>query len=90
MIDRLRASNEWKFAGVLRQSDGVLCAAWWTLLVVRGSLPALFAIAMGALVGAVQARNTLTGPLALTGAIFLLLQVLPPIHVATGANLGSG
>ena len=47
MIVRLRARNEWKFAGVLPQADRALAVAWWTLLLLRGSLPALFAIAMG-------------------------------------------
>jgi ATP-binding cassette, subfamily B, bacterial len=55
---------------------------------LRGILPAAFAIAMGALVGAVQRGSTLTGPLAVAGAIFVLLQVLSPIHQAVSANLG--
>ena len=33
---------------------------WWTALVVRSLLPALFAIAMGLLVGAVEADGDLT------------------------------
>ena len=89
MIERLRASNEWKFAGVIGLADGRLAALWWSLLVLRGLLPALFAIAMGGLVSAVQQRGELTEPLALAGLIFVLLQVLPPIHHATGTNLGS-
>ena len=40
VIDRLRARDEWKFAGVLRQADRSLTVAWWTLLVLRGVLPA--------------------------------------------------
>jgi ATP-binding cassette subfamily B protein len=89
LIERLRASNEWKFAGVIGQADGRLAAAWWGLLVLRGLLPALFAIAMGTLVSAVQRHGELGAPLALAGTIFVLLQVLPPIHQAAGANLGS-
>ena len=89
MIERLRARNEWKFAGVLPQADRALAAAWWTLLVLRGLLPALFAIAMGSLVGAVQRGDDLAAPLALVGVVFVLLQVLSPIHHAVGANLGS-
>ncbi|HME72107.1 MAG TPA: hypothetical protein VKM54_19890 [Myxococcota bacterium] len=53
MLEQLRATNEWKFAGVLPQADRRLAVAWWTILVLRGLLPALFAIAMGWLVGAV-------------------------------------
>lgn len=89
VVERLRASNEWKFAGALRQADRALAAAWWTLLVVRGLLPALFAVAMGELVGTVQQSGNLAVPLGLAGAVFVLLQVLPPIHHAAGANLGS-
>ncbi|HXB74870.1 MAG TPA: ABC transporter ATP-binding protein [Candidatus Acidoferrales bacterium] len=89
MIERLRASNNWKFAGVIGQADGRLAAAWWSLLLLRGLLPALFAVTMGGLVGAVQQHGDLAAPLALAGIVFVLLQVLPPIHHATGANLGS-
>jgi ABC-type multidrug transport system fused ATPase/permease subunit len=89
VIERLRARKEWTFAGVLPQADRALALAWWTLLVLRGSLPALFAIAMGSLVGAVQRGDDLTAPLGLVGVVFVLLQVLSPIHHAVGANLGS-
>jgi ATP-binding cassette, subfamily B, bacterial len=89
MIDRLRVRDEWKFAGVLRQADPSLTFAWWTLLVLRGVLPALFAIAMGGLVQTVQQGGNLAQPLGLVGVVFVLLQVLSPIHQAVGANLGS-
>src|SRR6202045_5336829 len=51
-------------------------------------LPAVFAIAMGVLVAAVQGGDSLASGLALVGAVFVLLQVLTPIHQAVGANLG--
>lgn len=89
MIERLRASNEWKFIGVLPRADRTLAIGWWTVLVLRGTLPALFAIAMGALVGAVQRGEPLAGPLALIAAVFIPLQVLSPVHQAIGANLGN-
>src|SRR3989449_2126154 len=89
VIERLRARNEWKFAGVLLQADRALAVAWWTLLVLRGLLPALFAIAMGGLVGAVQRGDALAAPLGLVGVVFVRLQVLSPMHHAIGANLGS-
>src|SRR6266851_3069974 len=88
MIHGLRERNEWKFFGVLPKADDVLAAAWWAVLVLRGVLPAVFAIAMGVLVGAVQRADGLTGPLAFVGAVFVLLQVLTPIHQAVSANLG--
>src|SRR5436309_6582021 len=43
---------------------------------------------MGVLVGAVQRGDPLTGPVALVGAVFVLLQVLSPIHQAISSNLG--
>src|SRR2546427_1743968 len=89
VIERLRARNEWQFAGVLLQADRALAVAWWTLLLVRGLVPALCAMGMGRLVGAVQRGDDLTAPLGLVGVVFVLLQVLSPIHHAVGANLGS-
>jgi ATP-binding cassette, subfamily B, bacterial len=88
-IERLRARDDLRFAAVLPAAGGRLAAAWWTLLMLRGLLPALFAIAMGALVGAVEQGGGLAAPLAAVGAVFVLLQVLAPIHQAVGANLGS-
>jgi len=89
MIERLRARNEWKFFEVLPQADRTLAMAWWAMLLLRGILPALFAIAIGNLVGAVQRGDDLALPLVMVGAVFLPLQVLPPFHRAVGANLGS-
>jgi ABC-type multidrug transport system fused ATPase/permease subunit len=51
-------------------------------------LPAVFAVAMGLLVAEVERGESLTAGLALVGAVFVLLQVLTPIHQAVGANLG--
>jgi ATP-binding cassette, subfamily B, bacterial len=87
-LSRLRERNEWKFFGTLPKADRPLALAWWLILLLRGLLPAVFAIAMGVLVGAVQQGDSLVGPLALVGTLFVLLQVLPPIHQAVGANLG--
>ena len=88
VFQSLTGRKEWKFFGVLPKADPGLAAAWWTVLLLRGILPAAFAIAMGVLVGAVQRGDRLPGPLALAGAIFVLLQVLSPIHQAVSANLG--
>src|SRR5947208_5708043 len=88
MIERLRARKEWKFFAALPKADRALAVVWWVVLVLRGALPAVFAIAMGVLVAAVQRGDGLSGPLALAGFVFVLLQVLSPIHQAVGANLG--
>ncbi|MQA28381.1 MAG: ATP-binding cassette domain-containing protein [Luteitalea sp.] len=84
----LTERKEWKFFGVLPKADPGLAAAWWAALLLRGILPATFAIAMGVLVGAVERGDPLGGPVASVGAIFVLLQVLSPIHQAVSANLG--
>jgi ABC-type multidrug transport system fused ATPase/permease subunit len=88
VLARLRARNEWKFFSVLPRADSALALAWWVILALRGILPATFAIAMGVLVDAVQSGAPLATPLALVGIVFLLFQVLTPIHTAVGANLG--
>jgi ABC-type multidrug transport system fused ATPase/permease subunit len=88
VLRRLRERKEWKFFGVLPKADHFLAIVWWVVLVLRGVLPALFAIAMGLLVGAVQRGDNLAVPLTLVGSVFGLLQVLPPIHQAVSANLG--
>ena len=88
-IHRLRARPEWKFLAILPRANPFLAAVWWSALVVRSLLPALLAVAMGVLVGAVEAGGGLAGPLAGVGAVFVLLQVLPPLHGAAGNNLGS-
>ncbi len=103
MLRRLRERKEWTFFGVLPKADPVLAVAWWVALVLRGLLPAVFAIAMGVLVGAVQRPSTaaqgalslvegrgdhLAGALTFVGIVFVLLQVLSPIHQAVSANLG--
>jgi ABC-type multidrug transport system fused ATPase/permease subunit len=89
MLQSLLASNEWKFARALPGADRGLAIAWWSVLVLRGLLPAGFAVAMGQLVGAVQRGEALAAPLTAMGVVFVLLQVLAPIHQALGQNLGS-
>ncbi len=88
MLQKLRARNEWAFFAVLPRADGALAAGWWAILILRGVLPALFAVAMGILIPAIQDGTPLAAPLGLIGVVFLLFQVLTPIHQAIGANLG--
>jgi ATP-binding cassette subfamily B protein len=86
---RLQSRNEWKFAGVLWHAGGALTAAWWLLLILRGLLPPVFSVAMGWTIGVIQTGGDRTAPLTVIGIVFVLLQVLPPLHHAVGANLGS-
>ncbi len=85
----LRDRDEWKFFRTLSRADGPLAAAWWLVLLLRGTLPAAFAVATGALVGAASGGRSLTAPLAVVGVVFVLLQVLNPVHQAISLNLGS-
>ncbi len=88
MAQRLTERKEWQFFRVLTGANPGLAAAWWLALLLRGILPAAFAVAMGILVGAVRQGQPLTAPLALAGTIFVLLQILSPIHQVLSANLG--
>jgi ATP-binding cassette, subfamily B, bacterial len=88
VFKRLLDRKEWKFFAVLPKAAPGLATAWWATLLLRGILPAAFAIAMGALVGAVERGGSLQSSLALAGTIFVLLQVLSPIHQALSTNLG--
>src|SRR3954451_15428566 len=88
MIRRLTASNEWTFFSVLPKADRLLTIGWWAALLLRGVLPALFAIATGALVAAAHSGAGLARPLALAGGVFVLMQILTPVHQAISSNLG--
>ena len=87
-LARLRRRQEWQFFASLFRADPRLAAAWWAVLACRGALPAGFAVASGALVGAVQGGRDLAGPLAAVGVVFVLLRVLTPVHQAIGTSLG--
>jgi ABC-type multidrug transport system fused ATPase/permease subunit len=63
--------------------------AWWTLVLLRGLLPALLSVSTGVLVAAVRDSSSLTGPLTFVGIVFVLLQVLTPVHRATSAVVGA-
>jgi len=89
VLKRLGERPEWKFFAVLPRAAPALAVAWWALLVLRGALPAVFAVASGILVGAVQGGRSPALGLALVGVVFVLLQVLAPVHQAVSANLGS-
>ena len=88
MLHRFTARKEYQFFAVLPKAAPGLAAAWWIALILRGALPAAFAIAMGVLISAVQRHAPLATPLAITGAIFVVLQVLGPLHRTISTNLG--
>ncbi len=84
----MRQRQEWTFFASLPKADRALTTTWWALLALRGLLPAVFAVAMGALVGAVQHGDPLGGPLTAVGIVFVALQVAAPIQTAISADLG--
>jgi ATP-binding cassette subfamily B protein len=88
VLRRLRARQELQLAAALSRADRPMAAGWWTVLGVRGLLPAGFSVATGVLVGAIQHKASLAVPLILVGVLFVLLQVLGPLHTALSANLG--
>lgn len=88
MLASLRQRKEWQFFGVLPKADAPLAFAWWALLLVRGTVPAVFAVATGRLVGTVQRGEDLGLSLTVVGVTFILWQVLSPIHLVVSTNLG--
>ena len=88
VLQGLRQRQEWIFFAALPKADSLLAVTWWAVVILRGILPALFAIAMGLLVAAVQRGDSLVNPLAIVGIVFVLLQVLTPIQTAVSHNLG--
>ncbi len=88
-MKRLRGSAEWRLGGALYAASRRLTITWWLLVIVRGLLPAAFAIAMGVLVSAVERGDSLVLPLTAIGVTFIALQSLGPVHDAVSANLGA-
>jgi ATP-binding cassette subfamily B protein len=87
-VKQLRNRQELKLAAALRAADRPMAAGWWSMLTLRGVLPAAFSVTTGVLVAAIQHRTSLGVPLAITGAVFILLQVLAPLQTSLSANLG--
>src|SRR4051812_10300211 len=83
-----RERQEWTFFTSLHRADRGLGVAWWSILALRGVLPAALAVAMGVLINAVEGSRPLGGPLTAVGVVFVLMQVTGPIHRAVSADLG--
>jgi ABC-type multidrug transport system fused ATPase/permease subunit len=88
LLKRLRDRKEWKLFAVLPMADLKLAIVWYAILFLRGVLPVALAIAMGLLVQRVQSGGDLTESLWFVGVVFVVLQVLTPIHIAVCSNLG--
>ena len=88
-MKRLRSSAEWRFLASLWRADPFLAFGWWALVLLRGALPAVFAVSIGVLIGAVQAGDPLGTPLVFAGATFIAMNTLNPFHSAVGSILGA-
>ena len=80
--------NAWKFFAVLPKADRALALAWWIVLVLRGVLPAVLRRRDGRARRRGAARRQPRRPARRRRRVFVLLQVLTPIHQAISANLG--
>jgi ATP-binding cassette subfamily B protein len=89
VIARLRARPEWALFGALRQAAPAHAVLWWVGLVVRGTLPAAIAVTSGWLIRAVTDGDPLGGPLVALAVVFILSQVVGPLHEAVGYDLGN-
>ncbi len=89
MRRRLVTSPEWRFLASYWRADPLLTSLWWAFVILRGVLPALFAVSMGVLVGAVQDGSSLAVPLAFAGSVFIAMNTLSPVHGTIGSILGA-
>ena len=88
MLKRFLARQEMVFFTALPRADVRLGTLWWVLVVLRATLPALLAVATGAVVAAVEDGRPLTASLTALGVVFVLTQVVTPLHQTVGENLG--
>jgi ATP-binding cassette subfamily B protein len=85
---KIRESPGWRFFAVMAGVRRPLAACWWSLIVLRGMVPALFSVAVGYTVSAVRSGRPLGEPLAMLGVTFVTMLVLTPLLNGVGQNLG--
>ena len=88
MLKRVLARQETVFFAALPRADTRLGTLWWALVVLRSALPAVLAVTIGAVVAAVEDGRPLTASLTALGVVFVLTQVVTPLHQTVGENLG--
>jgi ATP-binding cassette, subfamily B, bacterial len=88
MPARQRWRDNWLFFAEFPHAGRALATAWWVLVALRGVLPALFAVATGVLVAAVQRGTGLPLALAAVGGLFIVVQVIAPVQGVVGTSLG--
>ncbi len=82
-------SEQLRFFGVLDRAHRPLSALWWFMLILQGVVAPSAAIAMGVLVGAVEAGDDLTVPLIAVGVVFFMALSGGPLTQTVSQNLGS-
>lgn len=88
LLSSITSRKEWVFFATLWRSHPWLTATWWALILLQGVLPAVFVVAVGVLVGALADGAPIRTPLILIGAVFVLMQLLTPLHSQVGSLLG--
>ena len=89
LLARVGTSRAVRLFRILPMANRRLAFAWWALLVGRGLVPSVAAVALGWLTTTIGAGGDLVPPVLVVGACFVLLQVLPQVHTAVSTNLGS-
>jgi ABC-type transport system involved in cytochrome bd biosynthesis fused ATPase/permease subunit len=85
----VRRSPVWQLFSVMHRAAPRSTVLWWAMIVLRGLLPAAFALSMGVLVDAVQNGASLAPGLTIVGIVFVAMQSLGPAHDAVSSNLGA-
>lgn len=82
------ASNEWALFRTMPEAGKFATIVWASMGFLRGTLPALFAVATGWLFSTVQTGSGLAWPLFAVGLLFVFMNALGPVHEAVSWNLG--
>jgi ATP-binding cassette, subfamily B, bacterial len=88
VISKTWNSDSSRFFRVLPRSSNTLNSAWWALIILRGAAPALFSLAVGYTIAAVNAKGSLSLPLTLLAVSFVAMLVLTPLLKQVGEDLG--
>ena len=87
-MTRLARQPQVVFFRTLHRASPGLSTTWWILLLAAGVLPAVFSVATGAVIDAIDAGTSLAGPLTAVGVLFVVLQVANPVQLVIGQGLG--
>ncbi len=84
----LRQHPLWTLVAALHQAHPRTTVVWLVMTVVRGLLPPVIAVTSGFLVSAVTGRTSLVLPLTTMAVLFVLAQVVGPVHLGLSNDLG--